>query len=39
VQQKEVYTFFLLLFNVPLKGQSHEKVYEFLTWDGSFSLN
>jgi hypothetical protein len=22
-----------------LKGQSHEKVYEFLTWDGSFSLN
>jgi hypothetical protein len=21
-----------------LKGQSHEKVYEFLTWDGSFSL-
>jgi hypothetical protein len=25
------------LFN--LKGLSHEKVYEFLTWDGSFSLN
>jgi hypothetical protein len=22
-----------------LKGQSQEKVYEFLTWDGSFSLN
>jgi hypothetical protein len=22
-----------------LKGQTHEKVYEFLTWDGSFSLN
>jgi hypothetical protein len=22
-----------------LKGQSHEKVYEFLTWDDSFSLN
>jgi hypothetical protein len=22
-----------------LKGQSHEKVFEFLTWDGSFSLN
>jgi hypothetical protein len=22
-----------------LKGQSHEKVYEFFTWDGSFSLN
>jgi hypothetical protein len=22
-----------------LKRQSHEKVYEFLTWDGSFSLN
>jgi hypothetical protein len=22
-----------------LKGQSHEKVYEFLTWDGSFKLN
>jgi hypothetical protein len=22
-----------------LKGQSHEKVYEFLTWDGSFRLN
>jgi hypothetical protein len=22
-----------------LKGQSHEKVYEFLTWNGSFSLN
>jgi hypothetical protein len=22
-----------------LKGQSHEKVYEFLTWVGSFSLN
>jgi hypothetical protein len=21
----------------PLKGQSNEKVYEFLTWDGSFS--
>jgi hypothetical protein len=24
---------------IHLKGQSHEKVYEFLTWDGSFSLN
>jgi hypothetical protein len=24
---------------VALEGQSHEKVYEFLTWDGSFSLN
>jgi hypothetical protein len=22
-----------------LKGQSHEIVYKFLTWDGSFSLN
>jgi hypothetical protein len=22
-----------------LKGQSHEKVYEFLTWDDSFGLN
>jgi hypothetical protein len=22
-----------------LKGQFHEKVYEFLTWHGSFSLN
>jgi hypothetical protein len=22
-----------------LEGQSHEKVYEFWTWDGSFSLN
>jgi hypothetical protein len=22
-----------------LKGQSHKKVYELLTWDGSFSLN
>jgi hypothetical protein len=22
-----------------LKGQSHEKVFEFFTWDGSFSLN
>jgi hypothetical protein len=22
-----------------LKGQSHEKVYEFLTWEDSFSLN
>jgi hypothetical protein len=22
-----------------IKGQSHKKVYEFLTWDGSFSLN
>jgi hypothetical protein len=22
-----------------LKGQSHEKVYEFLTWDCSFGLN
>jgi hypothetical protein len=25
--------------NLTLKGQSHEKVYEFLTWDDSFSLN
>jgi hypothetical protein len=25
--------------NVCLKGQSHEKVYKFFTWDGSFSLN
>jgi hypothetical protein len=24
---------------VCLKGQSHEKVFEFLTWDSSFSLN
>jgi hypothetical protein len=32
---------FLLLKTAPssLKGQSHEKVYEFLTWDGSFSQN
>jgi hypothetical protein len=22
-----------------LKGQSHEKVFKFLTWDGSYSLN
>jgi hypothetical protein len=22
-----------------LKGQSHEKVYEFVTWDDSFGLN
>jgi hypothetical protein len=22
-----------------LKGQSHEKVFEFLTWDVSFGLN
>jgi hypothetical protein len=22
-----------------LRGQSHENVYKFLTWDGSFSLN
>jgi hypothetical protein len=27
------------MFAFYLKGQSHEKVYEFLTWDGSFSLN
>jgi hypothetical protein len=26
-------------YNYALKGQSHEKVYEFFTWDGSFSLN
>jgi thiaminase len=26
-------------FNFILKRQSHEKVYKFLTWDGSFSLN
>jgi hypothetical protein len=30
---------FFLLRTASLKGQSHEKVYEFLTWDGSFSLN
>jgi hypothetical protein len=23
---------------IPVKGQSHEKVYVFFTWDGSFSL-
>jgi hypothetical protein len=22
-----------------LKGQSHEKVYRLMTWDGNFSLN
>jgi hypothetical protein len=27
------------IFSKTLKGQSHEKVYEFFTWDGSFSLN
>jgi hypothetical protein len=35
--------YFLIVYKLEksahLKGQSHEKVYEFLTWDGSFSLN
>jgi hypothetical protein len=36
---RQLFSEFLKMTKTYLKGQSHEKVYEFLTWDGSFSLN
>jgi hypothetical protein len=35
---KQVYSEWIVLGATALKGQSHEKVFEFLTWDGTVVL-
>jgi hypothetical protein len=34
----KILTYLIYFFQYALKGQSHKKVYKFLTWDGSFRL-